>query len=211
MICYNIYKGVIALRTEQIVQILAAYLLQSTYASSNEQTGMLFGAILDKMLETSNISNGQAFQMKDINLNNENKFKDVSKDLDEAIKEVSKKYGVEEELIKAVIKQESGFNQNAVSRAGAIGLMQLMPKTADSLGVDPYDALQNLDGGTRYLRSLLNTFSGNKTLALAAYNGGIGRMKKLGVDTVEEISKMPSETRNYVNKVLRNYEQYKKL
>lgn len=203
------------LRTEQLSQILAAYLLQSTYASQDNQTGMLFSVILDKMLEGQSLTNGQAnFQSNtDKNTTLEKVIKDniKSTDLDGAIKEAANKYGVEEELIKAVIKQESGFNKNAVSSAGAIGLMQLMPKTADSLGVNPYDALENIDGGTRYLRGLLNSFSGNKALALAAYNGGIGRMKKLGVDTVEEISKMPSETRNYVNKVLKNYEQYKKL
>lgn len=203
------------LRTEQLSQILAAYLLQSTYASQDNQTGMLFSVILDKMLEGQSLTNGQAnFQSNtDKNTTLEKVIKDniKSTDLDGAIKEAANKYGVEEELIKAVIKQESGFNKNAVSSAGAIGLMQLMPKTADSLGVNPYDALENIDGGTKYLRGLLNSFSGNKALALAAYNGGIGRMKKLGVDTVEEISKMPSETRNYVNKVLKNYEQYKKL
>ncbi|WP_051350645.1 lytic transglycosylase domain-containing protein [Caloramator sp. ALD01] len=204
------------MRTEQIAQLLAVYLLQTAYASSNEQTGMMFGAILDKMLESQNTLGGQAYQNN--SKNSTEVFSDIKKiindspkDLDEAIKEVSRKYGVEEELIRAVIKQESGFNQNAVSKAGAIGLMQLMPSTAKSLGVNPYDALENLDGGTRYLRNLLNSFSGNKALALAAYNGGIGRMKRLGVDTVEEISKMPTETRNYVNKVLKNYEQYKKL
>lgn len=203
------------MRTEQLSQILAAYLLQSTYASQDNQTGMLFSVILDKMLEGQSLNNGQATLQgnTDKNVTLEKVIKDniKSTDLDGAIKEAANKYGVEEELIKAVIKQESGFNQNAVSKAGAIGLMQLMPKTADSLGVNPYDALENIDGGTKYLRGLLNSFSGNKALALAAYNGGIGRMKKLGVDTVEEISKMPSETRNYVNKVLKNYEQYKKL
>lgn len=204
------------MRTEQIAQLLAVYLLQTAYASSNEQTGMMFGAILDKMLESQNTLSGQAYQNNSENStevldNIKNIIKENPEDLDGAIKEVSRKYGVEEELIRAVIKQESGFNQNAISKAGAIGLMQLMPSTAKSLGVNPYDALENLDGGTRYLRNLLNSFSGNKALALAAYNGGIGRMKKLGVDTVEEISKMPTETRNYVNKVLKNYEQYKKL
>lgn len=203
------------MRTEQLSQILAAYLLQSTYVSKDNQTGMLFSAILDKMLEGQSLSSGQANLQSntDKNVTLEKIIKDniKSTDLEGAIKEISEKYGVEEELIKAVVKQESGFNQNAVSNAGAIGLMQLMPKTAEALGVNPYDALENLEGGTKYLRSLLNSFSGNKALALAAYNGGIGRMKKLGVDTVDEISKMPSETRNYVNKVLKNYEQYKKL
>lgn len=202
------------MRTELISQILTAYLLQSTY-SGNEQTNMLFSAILEGIMQNKSFNGGEdvAINSQKNNINLQNIIKDNinSKDLDGAIKEVSKRYGVEEELIRAVIKQESNFNQNAVSKAGAIGLMQLMPKTAKSLGVDPTDSLENLDGGTRYLRQLLNNFSGNKALALAAYNGGIGRMKKLGVDTVEEINKMPNETKNYVNKVLNYYNEYKKL
>lgn len=136
----------------------------------------------------------------------------ISNNINDAIKYVSDKYGVEEEFIKAVIKQESGFNPNAVSRCGAKGLMQLMPSTAKSLGVEnPFNVLDNIDGGTRYLKRLMEAFDGNKELALSAYNGGIGRMNRLGVDTVQEISKMPQETENYVSKVMSNYRNYKKI
>jgi soluble lytic murein transglycosylase-like protein len=131
-------------------------------------------------------------------------------DIESAIESSSERYGVDDDLIKSEIKQESGFNQYAVSKAGAQGLMQLMPKTAESLGVDnPFDVLENIDGGTRYLRNLLDAFGGDKKLALAAYNGGIGRMQRLGVDTENEIDRMPKETQNYVEKVIANYQKYK--
>lgn len=130
--------------------------------------------------------------------------------IDEAIEIASKKYGIEKEFIKAVIAQESSFNPNAVSRAGAQGLMQLMPGTANSLGVkNPFNALENIDAGTRYLKGLMGSYNGSKELALAAYNGGSGRMKRRGVDTVDEIYRMPNETVKYVDKVMRNYYKYK--
>lgn len=146
-------------------------------------------------------------------VNNTKKVQSTSQsNIDKAIESASKKFGIDEDLIRAVIKQESGFNQYALSSAGAQGLMQLMPATADSLGVEnPFNALDNISGGTRYLRSLMEAFDGNTQLALAAYNGGIGRMNKLGVDTTEEIAKMPSETRQYVAKVISNYNKYKNI
>ncbi|GAA0739549.1 SH3 domain-containing protein [Clostridium oceanicum] len=126
--------------------------------------------------------------------------------IDEAISNASRKYGVDEALIRAVIKQESGFNPRAVSSAGAIGLMQLMPSTASWLGVsDPYNIQQNINGGTKYLMQMLNSHGNNTRLALAAYNAGPGTLRTRGVDTVAEISKLPYETRNYVQKVMGYY------
>ena len=114
----------------------------------------------------------------------------------------------------AQAKQESRFNQSAISPAGAIGVFQLMPGTAADLGVNPYDVNENIDGGTRYIRQVTNWFPGRLDLALAAYNWGVGNVNKMiwgstnfppasqwpSTDTV--MASVPNETRDYINKVI---------
>ena len=116
------------------------------------------------------------------------------------ISQISKKHGVDEKLVKALVQQESGFNPKAKSHCGAMGLMQLMPSTAKTLGVtDAYNPVQNVDGGVRHLKWLLSKYNGNVVLALAAYNAGSG-----AVDKYQSVPPY-AETQNYVKKILANY------
>jgi Transglycosylase SLT domain len=115
----------------------------------------------------------------------------------------SKRQRLDPALLSAIIKAESDFDPDAVSRAGAIGLMQLMPQTAIKLDIrDPFDPDENIAGGARYLRYLLDRFNGNLPLALAAYNAGATRVEHY--DTLPPIR----ETRRYVKKVLRYYRMF---
>ena len=126
-----------------------------------------------------------------------------SMNIEDFIHKESSKKGLDPDLVKAIIKAESNFNPKAESPKGAMGLMQLMPGTADSLGVEnPFNPVQNIKGGTHYLKDLLRVFK-DKDLAIAAYNAGPGAVKKYGG--------VPpySETKNYVKKVNEYYEDFK--
>jgi len=123
--------------------------------------------------------------------------------VDNLVKKYAQENNLDERLVKAIIKAESGFNPNAKSPVGAMGLMQLMPATARSLGVeDPFNPEQNIAGGTKYLRQLMDRFNGNKELAVAAYNAGPGAVNKYGGIPPYR------ETQNYVRKVLEYERQF---
>ena len=149
-----------------------------------------FQSILDaSMSSSSSSSSGETASRGEIN---------------NLIEEYSQKNNLDADFVKAVVKQESGFNPKATSHCGAKGLMQLMPGTAKGLGVvNAYDAEQNVAGGTKMLSNLLKTYGGNKELALAAYNAGGGAVKKYGG--------IPpyAETQRYVKSVLSMYGKFK--
>ncbi|WP_233531899.1 lytic transglycosylase domain-containing protein [Paenibacillus alkalitolerans] len=133
--------------------------------------------------------------------------------IDRIVSDASRDYGVDPALVKAVIRAESNFRSDAVSSAGAKGLMQLMDGTARTLGVtDSFDPVQNVRGGTRFLSYLLHKYDGNTGVALAAYNAGPGRVDRLGIRTEAELAQrlesLPEETQRYVGKVLAFREQF---
>lgn len=128
-----------------------------------------------------------------------NSMNQSQNDLDGIFEAASKQYNVPVNLLKSVAKTESNFNSNATSKCGAMGIMQLMPKTADALGVsDAYNPQQNIMGGAKYLSQMLDEFDGNTELAVAAYNAGPNNVRKYGGIPPFE------ETQNYVCKVLGN-------
>ncbi len=120
------------------------------------------------------------------------------------IRRIGTRYNVDPSLIKAIIHTESDFDDQAISRCGAQGLMQLMPLTALELQVvNPFDPMENIDGGTRYFRYLLDTFNDDLILSLAAYNAGPGLVTRTG-----GVPQIP-ETLHYINKVLKRYKVYR--
>ncbi len=121
-------------------------------------------------------------------------------EIDAAIDQAAARHNVDPSLVRAVIKVESNFNPNAVSRKGAMGLMQLMPQTARQLNVaNPFDPEQNVDAGVRHLKKLMESYGGDVKLSLAAYNAGAGAVaRSAGVPRF-------AETRNYVNRITQMY------
>lgn len=148
--------------------------------------------------EAVSSQNQRAAQTEKASQSFQTAFKEASKteSMDAIFAEAAARYGVSEKLLKSVAKAESNFNAKAVSKAGAIGVMQLMPATARSLGVtDPYDPRQNIMGGAKYLKENLDRFGGNVSLALAAYNAGPNAVQKYGGIPPYK------ETQNYVKTV----------
>ena len=169
-------------------------------SSSKNINQIIQPKVQDHSLETVNtVHNSNKLKLGSKNQN-------INTQIDNAIAISSQKYGVDSNLIRAIIKVESDFNPKCESPAGAKGLMQLMPENCRDLGInDPFDIVQNIDGGTRHIKEYLDRYNGNKEMALMAYNGGPTRMSRRGVKSPEDIYLMPRETQNYVPKVMKYY------
>lgn len=133
----------------------------------------------------------------------------VDERIENAVQMYSDEYDVDSNLVKAIIKTESNFDPNVESSAGAKGLMQLMPENCENLGVsDPFNIEQNIEGGVKQIKEYLDRYDGDIEMALMAYNGGPTRMMNRGVNSIDDIYKMPKETQNYVPKVMDYYKGF---
>lgn len=160
------------------------------------QTGELILEINNKIDNNASIENNSKIY------SSENTSADMDK-IYASVDKYSNKYGVDKNLILAIIKQESNFNPNAVSSAGAKGLMQLMDFNSEAYGVkNPFDIDENINAGVKHIKSYLDKYNGNIEMALMAYNAGPGTIARRGVNSPSDLYKMPEETQNYVPKIM---------
>lgn len=153
------------------------------------------------VLESSNIVNNNVDNSLSV-YSEENSSVDMDK-IYSAVDKYSSQYGVDKNLVLAIIKQESNFDPNAVSSAGAKGLMQLMDFNSEAYGVEnPYDIEENINAGVKHIKSYLDMYDGNVEMALMAYNAGPGTVSRRGVTSPSDLYKMPEETQNYVPKIM---------
>ncbi|UOW67209.1 lytic transglycosylase domain-containing protein [Paraclostridium bifermentans] len=211
----NSYKTYNNTESGQAFDMLILSLLKAVANTPQGRTNQYVNNCCTCCNHNNNIqaSNSKTENLDTVNsMHNSNKLtatsknKDVNAQIEDAIAISSKKYGVDENLIRAIIKVESDFNPKCTSKAGAKGLMQLMPENCRDLGVkNPFDIYENIDGGTRHIKEYLDKYNGDTKMALMAYNGGPTRMRKRGVNSPEDIYLMPKETQNYVPKVMKYY------
>ena len=178
--------------------------LQSFLNSGDGQAMLSANPYLASLLLTENETNQQNLDQYTINYTSQTNYSNILADAtkyDNEIAQAAATYNLPEKLIASVMKQESNFNPNATSSAGAKGLMQLMPQTARFLGVtNPEDPEQNIMGGAKYLRQMLDKFDNNLSLALAAYNAGPGNVTKYnGIPPFKETQNYVKNITNYYN------------
>ena len=202
------------MKVDNTLQLMEMQLMVQLMKGSSKSDGAGFQMVLESLMNSmsgadgdlSNLTTGNYEAVNNLKQEVSTNAKSGNMSVDTAVDNAAKKYNVDRDLIMSVIKQESSFNPNAESSAGAQGLMQLMPGTAKELGVtNSFDVQQNVDGGTKYLKGLLDMYSNSKEMALAAYNAGPNAVKQRGMHNASEVYKMSSETKNYVQKIMTDY------
>ena len=205
-------------------QIAAMAMIAQAKKTSEDKDSPAFGIMMESVLasaganETEKVPNETSGDKADLDnikpikpevntsVSNNTEGKSDMERINAAVDVASEKYGVDKQLIRAIIKAESNFNADVVSHAGAQGVMQIMPANFEMLGItDGHNIEQNINGGVKLLKQYLDMKGGNIELALMAYNGGPGTMQRRGVKTPDDLYKMPKETQNYVPKVLGFY------
>ncbi len=168
--------------------------------SNNERNPVYSGGVPQKVADFSKSGAGLAQKISYLQKVEDFSSSRSREDFHATVDEKARQHDIDPQLVNAVIRVESNWNPYAVSRKGALGLMQLMPSTAALLGVaNPFDPIENIDGGVRYLKHMIERFNGNLTLALAAYNAGPKLVEKKGM-----VPSIP-ETVAYVKRVLEYY------
>lgn len=192
-------------RLRQLIEIIQMQIDSSLFRlfSNSDEDFSLHGSHLNWTKFYLTAGHKESLASKTEHAPLENSGNQALSDIGLIIDNASKRYGVDPGLTRAVVKAESDFDVNCTSSKGAMGLMQLMPETAKDLGVkNPYDPVENVMAGTRYLKSLLDRYGGNISLTLAAYNWGMGNIER-------NPDRLPKETRVYITRVKRYYHDAK--